>query len=64
MKDLLQATLLVVGLTTMLWLIASIDVSHPDVHKSWSTKECIKVQNSKAHSCENLPTKYNTVWVQ
>jgi hypothetical protein len=64
MKDIILATLLVVGLNAVLWLIVIDEVRRPDVHKSWSSKECVKVEHSKAHDCDNLPKKYNTVWVQ
>jgi type II restriction/modification system DNA methylase subunit YeeA len=63
-KDFILATLLVVGLNAMLWLIVIDEVSRPDVHKSWSSGKCIKVEHSKSHSCDNLPEKYSTVWVQ
>lgn len=64
MKDLILATTLVVGLNAMLWLIVSAEINRPDVYKSWSSKECIKVEHSKTHDCDNLPKKYNTVLVQ
>jgi hypothetical protein len=64
MKDFILATLLVIGLNAMLWLIVIDEVSRPDVYMSWSSKECIKVEHSKTHDCDNLPEKYNTVWVQ
>lgn len=37
----------------------------PDVHVSYSTKECVKVINytDEIFSCENLPTKFNHIWV-
>lgn len=64
MKDIILATLLVIGLNATLWLIVSAETSRPDVYKSWASKECVKVEHSKAHSCDNLPEKYNVVWVQ
>jgi hypothetical protein len=64
MKDVLLATTLVVVLNAMLWTIVSAEINLPDVHKSWSSEECIKVEYSKTHDCDNLPKKYNTVWVQ
>ncbi len=43
----------------------------PDVLFSHSTGECVGVQNYLAilfenpiYSCENLPTKYNHIWVK
>lgn len=41
--------------------------SMPDVWFSYSTDECVKVINydkSDKYSCENLPTKFNHVWVK
>jgi hypothetical protein len=38
----------------------------PDVHFSYSTDSCVKVINytDEQFTCENLPTKFNHVWVQ
>lgn len=39
----------------------------PDVHFSYSTDECVKVLNyveGDNYSCENLPSKFNHVWVE
>ena len=47
-----------------LWLEA---LSMPDVWFSYSTDECVKVINydkTDKYSCENLPSKFNHVWVQ
>ena len=41
-------------------------MSIPDVHYSYSTSECVKVLNyaeGDKYSCENLPTKFNHVWI-
>ena len=41
-------------------------LSAPDVHVSYATNECVKVVNytDEIFSCENLPSKFNHVWVQ
>ena len=41
-------------------------LSAPDVHVSYATGECVKVVNytDEIFSCDNLPTKFNHVWVQ
>jgi hypothetical protein len=47
-----------------LWLEA---LSMPDVWFSYSTDECVKVINydkDDQFSCENLPTKFNHVWIK
>lgn len=39
----------------------------PDVWFSYSTNECVKVLNyaeGDAYSCENMPEKFNHVWVE
>lgn len=41
--------------------------SIPDVYFSYSTDECVLVLNyheDDNYSCDNLPTKFNHVWVQ
>ena len=42
-------------------------MSIPDVHFSYSSNECVKVINyaeGDNYSCENMPSKFNHVWVQ
>jgi hypothetical protein len=42
-------------------------LSMPDVWFSYSTDECVKVINydkEDQFSCENLPTKFNHVWIK
>ena len=41
-------------------------ISVPDVHVSYATNECVKVVNytDEIFSCDNLPSKFNHVWVQ
>lgn len=42
-------------------------LSLPDVWFSYSTDECVKVVNyveGDNYSCENLPSKFNHVWVE
>ena len=41
--------------------------SLPDVHISYSTKECVTVINYDSehnYTCDNYPKKYNHIWVQ
>lgn len=42
----------------------------PEVHQSWSTKECVLVDDPAAehegrepYTCERMPEKYRRVWV-
>jgi len=42
-------------------------LSIPDVMVSYSTDQCVKVINyveDDKYSCENLPTKFNHIWVE
>lgn len=42
-------------------------MSIPDVWFSYSTGECVTVVNydeNDNYSCENMPTKFNHVWVE
>tara|TARA_B110000977_G_C10632748_1_gene320832 strand:+ start:217 stop:453 length:237 start_codon:yes stop_codon:yes gene_type:complete len=42
-------------------------LSIPDVQFSYSSSECVKVLNyaeGDKYSCENLPAKFNNVWVK
>lgn len=42
-------------------------LSVPDVQFSYSSSECVKVLNyveGDKYSCENLPAKFNNVWVK
>jgi hypothetical protein len=52
-------------------LIVDYSSTIPDVLFSHSTGQCVGVQNYMAilienpiYSCENLPTKYNHIWVK
>jgi hypothetical protein len=63
------ATGMVIGLG--LFVFADYAMSIPDVHMSHSTKTCITVENypstffgTSNYSCENMPAKFNHVWVQ
>jgi len=53
-----------VGLLAYVFLSA---MSMPDVWFSYSTDECVKFINyveGDNYSCENLPRKFNHVWVK
>ena len=42
-------------------------INMPDVHMSNSTGECVEVINyhpDDAYTCDNLPERYNHVWVK
>ena len=51
--------------------VADYALSLPDVHVSYASGECVGVENfqgaffnTETYSCENLPSKYNHVWVK
>jgi len=43
-------------------IIATSSSEIPDVYTSWTTKQCVKVVPSG--SCDNLPKKFDVVWVR
>lgn len=48
-------------------LVLTTATSIPDVQVSHSSNECVQVINyneDDTYSCENMPTKYNKVWVK
>jgi hypothetical protein len=54
-------------LLTLLVNAVETSLDRPDVHISHSTGECVKVLNyveGDSYSCNNLPSKYNKVWVK
>ena len=36
----------------------------PLVYRSWSTRECVGVDPAEAGDCDNLPERYQTIWVK
>lgn len=45
-------------------------LDRPAVHQSWSTKECVRVddpaaehEGRKPYTCDRLPERYQRVWV-
>ena len=54
-----------------LFAFADYSFSIPDVHMSYASNSCVEVLNYPSvlfgttnFSCENMPTKFNHVWVQ
>lgn len=59
------ATVLIVLSAIFYAMVISIDI--PDVLVSHSTGECVTVLNyteEQPYSCENMPSKYNMIWVK
>ena len=59
MKDLLAFSLL-----AALFFLIIRALSVPVVEWSWTRKECVSVEPSSAGDCENLPERYDRVWVR
>ena len=54
-------------LLTLLVNAVETSLDRPDVHISHSTGECVRVLNyveDHNFTCEDLPSKYNKVWVK
>ncbi len=66
MKMILPGVLLAAMMGYMIWSIATL----PFVYMTYPAQECVKVDSWIAadrygykYSCENLPTKYEIIWV-
>ena len=54
-----------------MFVFADYAFSIPDVHVSYETRNCVTVENypstffgTSNYSCENMPEKFNHVWVK
>ena len=63
MKTLIAGAL-VAALFSILFLLAWMALSVPLVEWSWSTQECVRVIPPEAGACDQLPTRYERVWVR
>ncbi len=50
-----------VGIT---WIAVYALTEVPLVYRSWSTRECVRVEPASAGDCDNLPDRYRTIWVK
>jgi len=66
MKDILYTAISMAIISCVFVFAILVHTDIPDVHVSHSTNECVKVINytEELFSCENMPTKYNKVWVK
>jgi hypothetical protein len=57
--------LLVIVFGCLFWVIFS-TMTMPDVHMSYSQNTCVRVINydNTDFSCDNMPVKYNHIWIQ
>lgn len=64
--ELVTTILVAVAVCSFAYLFIN-SMTLPDVWKSYSTGECVKVINyvdDDNYSCENMPSKFNHVWVK
>lgn len=66
MKDILVSTVVAALGIGLLGMVVIDNSAMPDVHVSYSSDQCVKVINYDElnYSCDNLPTRYNHVWVK
>ena len=58
---LLLLTAIGVGLA---WLATYELTESPLVYRSWSTRECVRVEPTSSGDCDDLPERYETIWVK
>lgn len=65
--DYAVSVVIVFGMIIGLAYALTTSLGIPDVHFSHSTGDCVEVINYEegdSYSCENLPSKFNHVWVE
>jgi hypothetical protein len=65
--DYTVSVVIVLGMIIGLAYALTTSLGIPDVHFSHSTGDCVEVINYEEgdnYSCENLPSKFNHVWVK
>ena len=61
MKWFVAASCLWIGLCLwVIWNVAAV----PVVEWSWTTGECVRVEPTEAGRCDQLPERYERVWVR
>ena len=64
MKAILSAVAVAAIALLFAWCI-TVWADMPLVYKSWSTQECVKVEDPAGkYSCDNLPGRYELVWAK
>jgi hypothetical protein len=68
-KQTVTAAMGAVAITAGFFLVMDYAFSIPEVHKSYSTNQCLRVETfpgvffgHEFASCERLPSKYDLVW--
>ena len=62
-RETLVAVLIGIVLAALFFLFGG-SIFPPSVYKSWSTKECVKVEPASSGSCADLPYRFEIVWVR
>ena len=60
MKALFPIALLALCFFALTWIALSV----PVVEWSWSAQECVSVSPAEAGTCDQLPERYERVWVR
>ena len=66
-REMFFCLLIGIAVTVSIFLLTGLFAGRifpPSVYKSWSTKECVKVEPASAGSCEDLPYRFEIVWVR
>ena len=66
MKNVIQSGLTAAAILGLAMFAFNTWISVPDVEFSYSSGGCVKVINydDSAYNCENLPAKFNHIWVK
>jgi hypothetical protein len=61
--EMIRTVLIIILAFVLILFLISLLTSFPLVEFSWSTQDCVRVVYGNG-SCENLPEKYQMVWVK
>jgi len=67
MKNILVNSVVFLSLSAGVLYAFNYAITLPDVKFSYSSDQCVEVINYNSEdnfSCENLPTKFNHIWVE
>ena len=63
MSRLCSVAILALSLVALLWVLR-ISLAVPVVEWSWTTGACVRVLPPEAGRCDQLPERYERVWVR
>lgn len=71
MSNIIKSTACAIAAAIVLFVFFDYALTGSDVYVSYSTNECVKVDNWNGvlfsagdYNCENLPPKYNHIWTK